>query len=33
MVLLFVVAVGMICLLFLFIVSHMKRIAALCYEG
>ena len=33
MVLLFVVAVGMICLLFLFVVSHMQRIAALCYGG
>ena len=33
MVLLFVVAVGMVCLLLLFVVSHMERIAALCYGG
>ena len=30
---LFVVAVGMICLLFSFVVSHMERIAALYYGG
>ena len=33
MVLLFVVAVGMVCLLLLFVVSHMERTAALCYGG